>query len=61
MFIIRPIPVLFGLLEPENDPHISIAPIPNDPCLQDPDQLVPFPIINDFFEYAPIGELWFLH
>ncbi|XP_076821161.1 complement receptor type 2-like [Clavelina lepadiformis] len=40
--------------EPENDPHISIAPIPNDPCLQDPDQLVPFPIINDFFENAPI-------
>ena len=56
----RPIPVLFGLLEPEDDPHLPIAPIPNDPCLQGPDQLVPFPIINDFYPNATIGELWFL-
>ncbi|CAK8686677.1 unnamed protein product [Clavelina lepadiformis] len=54
MFIMRPIPVLFGLLEPEDDPHLPIAPIPIDLCLQFPDQLVRLPIINDYIQHALI-------
>ncbi|CAK8686673.1 unnamed protein product [Clavelina lepadiformis] len=40
---------------PENDPYNPIVPIPNEPCFQHSDQLVPFPIIYDSFLPDPIA------